>query len=66
MSSLVYPGPPDIISVDQGTNFVSAEMRGKFQAAGVELKEAPVETPGSLGTVKRYHALIRVGFDHIT
>lgn len=44
-------GPPDHITVDQGTNYISKEMRTELDAVGVILKKAPIENPGNIGTV---------------
>lgn len=61
----IYLGLPDVISVGQGKNIFSAEVRSNFQAAGILLNEAPIDTPGSIGTVKRYHAPLRLAFEII-
>lgn len=50
-----YKGLPDYLAVDQVKNFVSKEMKSKADASGVQLKEAPIETPRSIGIVERYH-----------
>lgn len=49
-------GPPDHLAVDQWSSYVSKEMRQNLEASGVKLKEASIETPGSIFTVERYHA----------
>lgn len=54
MWSHVFRRPPDSLSVDQGTSYNSTEMRQNFNADGIELIEAPIEHPGSIGTVERY------------
>lgn len=63
--NLVYVGPPDHLSVDQGTKYVSKEMRENLAAEGVTLHEAPVENPGTIGTVERYHAPLRSAYNKI-
>lgn len=40
-------------------------MRLKLEASGVTLQEAPGETPGSIGTVERYHALLHAAYKRI-
>lgn len=65
MLSLVYMGPTDIISIKKGANFVSAEMRNNCKAAGVVLREAPIETAGSIRTVERNHAPLCLAFERI-
>lgn len=63
--NLVYLGPPDTIKVDQGSNYISRELRGELNANGIALEEAPIETPGAIGTVERYHAPLRLAFEKI-
>lgn len=36
-----------------------------MEAAGIALKEAPIETPGSIGTVERYHPPLPAAFTKI-
>lgn len=48
---MTYLGPPDHIHVEQGTSYTSNEMRRYFNAAGVEVREAPIEPPGEIGVV---------------
>ena len=59
---LTYLGPPDYLSVDQGTAYISAEMKANLSASGITLNEAPIENPGSIGLVERYHAPLRCAF----
>lgn len=63
--NLVYMGPPDFLMVDQGTNYTSQELRGNLDAHGITLQEAPIETPGAIGTVERYHAPLRAAYERI-
>lgn len=63
--SLTYAGPPDYLFIDQGSAYVSAEMRKTVSAAVTELMEAPVETPGRIGVVERYHAPLRVAYQKL-
>lgn len=65
MWSLVSLVPPGTISIEQRTKFVSKEMHGNCQASGVKLKETPLESTGSIGTVERYHAPLRTAFEII-
>lgn len=60
MWSLVYLSPPDFLVVDQGTVYNQEEMQDALEAHGVQLDEAPIETPGPIGTVERYHAPLRL------
>lgn len=58
-------GPPDFLSIDQGSGYVSKEFRSKAEAAGIRLSEAPIENPGSIGIVERYHAPLRRAYQKI-
>lgn len=49
-------GTPDFLAVDQGSAYVSKAMRETLSAAGVTLEEAPIETPGWIGSVEGYYA----------
>lgn len=60
-----YLGPPDYLAVDQGSSYISSEFKTKAAAEGIVLKEAPIENPGSIGTVERYHAPLRASFTKI-
>lgn len=46
-----YSGPPDFLVVDQGSAYTSEEMRKNSEASGIRMKEAPIESPGTLGVV---------------
>lgn len=48
----VYAGPLDVMHVDQGSSYISNEMRGNLGGSGVKIIEAPIETPGAIGTVE--------------
>lgn len=60
-----YLGPPDHLVVDQGSAYVSREMKAAVEASGIQLKEAPIENPGTMGIVERYHAPLRAAFEKI-
>lgn len=62
MWNLVYVVPPDFLIVEQGTRYMSHEMREKLSGDGVNLLEAPIETPGSIGVVDHYHAPLHSAF----
>lgn len=59
---LVYYGPQDFVLVDQGSGFISREIREILEAVGITIREAPIETPGGIGTVKSYHAPLRYAY----
>lgn len=60
----VYLGP-GYLTVDQGSAYVSTEMRETLEAADIVFREEPIENPGSIGTVERYHAPLRAAFEQI-
>lgn len=62
---LVYMGPPDYLVVDQGSNYISSELKLNAEAEGVRIDEAPIEIPGAVGTVERYNAPLRSGYERI-
>lgn len=65
MWSHVYLGPPDFISVDQGTSYISEQMHANCEAAGIRLIEVPVESPGTIGIVESYNAPLRAAYEKI-
>lgn len=60
-----YAGPPDYLVVDQGSAYVSCEMKRNAEASGLTLKEAPVDYPGTIVVVERYHAPLHAAFERI-
>lgn len=62
---MVYLGPPEFLTVDQGSYYVSNEMRTNCGSQGIMLREAPIETPGTIGIAERYHTPLREAFDKI-
>lgn len=56
MFTLVYRGSPYNLSVDQGRNHMSDEIREQVAADGFQVKQEPIGTQGSIGTVELYHA----------
>ena len=54
-----YIGPPDFIVHDAGKNFISKEFRQYASTMAVTTKAVPVEAHWSIGTVERYHKVIR-------
>lgn len=61
----IYVGMPDYLAVDDGSGFKSTKIHQNVEGAGVTLREAPMETPGAIGTVERYHALFRYAYEKI-
>ena len=59
MWTLLYCGPPDYLAVDQGSNYISSEFKDAARQDGIKIREAPIETPGSIGIVERYHTPLR-------
>lgn len=56
-------GPPDHISVYQGTAYVSKEMRENMAASSIHLEEAPIENPGSICVVEIYYEPFRSAYN---
>lgn len=42
---MAYVGPPYFLAVYQVTNYVSKEMKGIAEAAGIKFEVVPVENP---------------------
>ena len=57
-----YMGPPDFLAVDQGSAYISEEFKRNAAADGIIMEEAPIESPGSIGIVERYHAPLRSAY----
>lgn len=55
-------GPPDFLAVDQGFAYVSVQFKSKAAAHGIKLEEAPVESPGTISIVERYHEPLRAAY----
>jgi len=55
----VYQGPPDWIVCDAGTNFHAAEFKAAARAAGISVKEVPIEAHNSIGKIERAHPALR-------
>lgn len=53
---LTYMGPLDHLSVDHRSAYLSDEMGRNMAASKIQLDEAPIENPGTIGIVERYHA----------
>jgi len=51
----VYLGPPDYLKLDQGSNFTSKEFKSFAEAEGIQIMEAPIESPATMSHVERYH-----------
>lgn len=51
--------------MDQGSAYISKEMRPNFQVAGVTLHEALIENPETIGVVEFYHAPLRAAYEKI-
>lgn len=62
---MVYTGLPVYLTVVQGSAYTSREMRENLEASDVNPKEAPIETPGAIGTMERYHDPLRVTYEKL-
>lgn len=58
----VYIGPPDLITHDAGSNFVSKKFRQYATSMAIATKTVPVEAHWSIGSVERYHAVLRKAY----
>lgn len=65
MWSPVYLGPPDHITDDQGTGYISKEMKQNMSASVVTLRESQIENAGTIGTVLKYNSPLRAAYDKI-
>lgn len=63
--SLVYLSPPDHLAVEQRTTYSAKEILSNIQTWRPVLHEAGIENPGIIGTVKRYHVLLRAAYTRI-
>jgi hypothetical protein len=61
-----YLGPPDFIVTDARKNFVSKEFVRLASAAGTITVSVPVEAHWSIGTIERYHAVLRRSYEIIS
>lgn len=48
---LVYLGPSEFLSVDQGLAYTSREIKKTIEAFRVRIKETPIDTPGAIEVV---------------
>lgn len=58
-------GSPDHSYVDQGSAYISDEMKGNMATTDIHMDEAPIEGPVTIEVVKRYHALLRAAYNRI-
>ena len=61
-----YLGPPDLLTTDAGTNFVSREFKLYAGELGIRVKTVPVEAHNSIGVVERYHAPLKRAYSIIS
>lgn len=59
---LTYHVPPDFLAVDQLSCCISTEMKINITASAITLEAAPIEDPGSVFIVERYHDPLRSVF----
>lgn len=60
-----YMGIPDVISDDQGPQFISDEWRGLLQLHGITSKASGVKSHNTLGTNERYHTFLKNMFSNV-
>jgi hypothetical protein len=61
----LYPGYPDKIRTDQGTQFKSPRWKELTDATGIELILSGVESHNSIGPGERYHGPLRRIFQKV-
>ncbi|KAL3702992.1 hypothetical protein TMatcc_010179 [Talaromyces marneffei ATCC 18224] len=59
----MYLGPPDFIITDAGKNFTSKEFSQNALSMNITVTTVPVEAHWSIGTVERYHAVLRRSYE---
>lgn len=65
MWTFIFIGPAGFLTVDEGSSYISLEMRHNLEAEGIGLIQAPIDNPGNLGIVERYPAPLRAAFPKI-
>lgn len=65
MFSLAYLESPDYLVVVPGSAYTSEKMIQFLSEFGVQLGGAPIETPGTIGTITKYHAPLRIAYENI-
>lgn len=63
--SNTYLGPPDFLRIDQGSQFVSSEFKSTADTARIQILETPIECPGSMSHIERYHGPLRVAYEKL-
>lgn len=58
-------GPPDHISVDQDSAYISDEMKRNMAARDITMQDATIEKPGTISVVERGHAPLRAAYNRI-
>lgn len=53
------------IMVDQSSNYVSKELKINMASNVISIDVTPMETPGTIFTVRRYHTPLRVSYRNI-
>lgn len=58
-----YLGPPDVVTIDAGTNFASAEFKAEARLMGMTCHQIPIEAHWSIGKLERYHRPLRRAYE---
>lgn len=61
-----YLGPPDVISHDIGTQFMSNEFKNLANSMAISTESAPIEAQKLIGIVERYHLPLHGAYGIIT
>ena len=62
----IYLGPPDLVTIDAGEQFMAKKFRQYAANMGIIIKNAPIETHHFIGIVKRYHGPLQQVYSIIT
>ena len=60
-----YVGFPDVVSVDQGSQFQSDGWKSLMQLAGISFKPSGVESHNAINVCERYHSFLRTIFSKV-
>lgn len=63
--TLICTGPPDYLLVDQGSAYISEQMKQNLEASCIIPLQAPVESSAKIGSEERYHDPLRSAYMEI-
>lgn len=65
MLTIVFTGPPDFLTVHQGSIYIRREAQQNHEVVGIRLTQAPHINPGKIGIMRRYYEPLRADFEKI-